>query len=100
MSLTDHLFRGNYCECSIRYILSWFFFLGAVAISISILLINSKNIDYGDVNFTVRTLFFMTITIISAIISRCMCYGYEDLESTKPLKSNNYNELKYTPDNV
>ena len=96
MSLSDHLFRGSCFECSLRYILSWFFFLGAVAVSISILLVNSKNIDYGDVNLTVRSLFVITIVIISAIISRCMCYENKitDDDSVKPLKDNN--QLKYT----
>ena len=99
MSFSDHFFKGKCCECSIRYFLSWFFFLGAVAVSISILLINSKNIDYGNVDFTVRTLFVITIIIISAIISRCMCYlnSKDDIQKLNTSKNTTWytNQLLY-----
>lgn len=99
MSLSDHFFKGKCCECSIRFVLPWIFFLGAVAVSISILLINSKNIDYGDVNFTVRTLFVITIVIISAIISRFMCYlnSKDDIQKLNTSKNTTWynNQLMY-----
>ena len=61
MSLSDHFFKGKCCVCSIRYFLSWFFFLSSIGVTIAILLINPKHIDYGNVPLTVRVLFFITI---------------------------------------
>ena len=102
MSLSDHFFKGKCCECSIRYFLSWFFFLSSVGVTIAILLINPKHIDYGNVPLTVRVLFFITIAFIVGIISRFMCYlNSKDNIQKLNISQNNVwysNQLMYEED--
>tara|TARA_B100000902_G_scaffold388923_1_gene435298 strand:+ start:352 stop:663 length:312 start_codon:yes stop_codon:yes gene_type:complete len=102
MSLSDHFFKGKCCVCSIRYFLSWFFFLSSIGVTIAILLINPKHIDYGNVPLTVRVLFFITIAFIVGIISRFMCYlNSKDNIQKLNISQNNVwysNQLMYEED--
>lgn len=102
MSLSDHFFKGKCCVCSIRYFLSWFFFLSSIGVTIAILLINPKHIYYGNVPLTVRVLFFITIAFIVGIISRFMCYlNSKDNIQKLNISQNNVwysNQLMYEED--
>jgi hypothetical protein len=74
MSLLDHFFKGKICECSFRYFLAWCFFLCSIGLSTTIILINPKRINYGEVTLTTKIIFVATLSSIVGIISRCMCY--------------------------
>ena len=95
MSLSDHFFKGKLCEYSCRYFLAWCFFLSSIGISTTIILINPKHIDYGEVSLTVKIIFVATLSSIVGIISRCMCYKaevYLEIEDNNRLQyyENNY----------
>lgn len=77
MRLSDHFFKGKFCECSCRYFLSWCFFLSSIGVTTTIILINPKNIDYVNIQESVKIIFVGTIVSIVGIISRYMCYKSE-----------------------
>ena len=93
MSLSDHFFKGKICECSFRYFLTWCFFLSSIGLSTTIILINPKRIDYGEVPLTTKIIFVATLSSIVGIISRCMCYK-TPLEQYE-LHDNTANLLKF-----
>jgi len=77
MSLSHHFFKGKLCKLSFRYFLAWCFFLSSIGLSTTIILINTKHIDYGDIQESVKIIFVGIIVSIVGIISRCMCYKSE-----------------------
>tara|TARA_B000000477_G_C5945547_1_gene165577 strand:- start:105 stop:449 length:345 start_codon:yes stop_codon:yes gene_type:complete len=98
MSLLDHFFKGKICECSFRCLLAWCFFLCSIGLSTTIILINPKRINYGEVPLTTKIIFVVTLSSIVGIISRCMCYEpkvYTEL----PNNGLQYHETRYSNNN-
>ena len=99
MSLISHFFRGTLCECSFRYILAWCFFLSSIGLTTTIILINPKQINYGNIPESIKIIFVATVSSIVGIISRCMCYKAEVYLEINDNNRLQYHEANYSNNN-
>jgi len=72
MSLSNHFFKGDFCQFNLNYCMGWTFFLLGCIFTISVILANPLKIKKNQT--LMEGIFIMAGCFIVTIISRCICY--------------------------
>ena len=71
--MCDLFFTKPLCECSLDYVLAWFFFMLGNGFFWCMIWINPINLEYGDNVNTIKFIFSCATFFIISLFTRIMC---------------------------